>query len=205
MEQNDFDGMLEWVKNDPEAATRTLIDQNKNLLVDTKTGLNSLYLFKELARQQQRILKRSGKGESVVSIADIDNFKEKINDPYGLPVGDVVIQFIAEAYKSSMRDSDIVGRYAGDEYIAYYPDTNINTIKVVEERIKSYIKDHAIEYLRKHLDSVIYKEVDVENLARKIDISTGYSQANPDDTIEKLITEADRNMHNVKKEKKVGR
>ena len=74
MEQNDFDGMLEWVKNDPEAATRTLIDQNKNLLVDTKTGLNSLYLFKELARQQQRILKRSGKGESVVSISDIYKF-----------------------------------------------------------------------------------------------------------------------------------
>ena len=55
-----------------------------------------------------------------VLLADIDNFK-RVNDTYGHPVGDVVLQHVAQSVQAALREYDAFGRYGGEEFIIVSP------------------------------------------------------------------------------------
>jgi diguanylate cyclase (GGDEF)-like protein len=84
---------------------------------------------------------------------DIDNFKS-INDAYGHIAGDKVLQKTAEIIKEILRDSDVAGRFGGDEFIIILTETGIPVGIQVAERIMSKIsrqmvpakKDETIGY-----------------------------------------------------------
>ncbi len=65
---------------------------------------------------------------------DIDRFKE-INDEHGHVVGDRVLRHLGQLLKASVRDSDIVGRYGGDEFLLALIDANRNGANIVAERL----------------------------------------------------------------------
>ena len=68
---------------------------------------------------------RAHKGsESTTSLGllDIDHFKN-VNDNFGHDIGDLVLKFVAKLIEDSLRDSDIVGRWGGEEFIIIMPDT----------------------------------------------------------------------------------
>jgi diguanylate cyclase (GGDEF)-like protein len=69
---------------------------------------------------------------------DVDHFK-KFNDDYGHQVGDRVLQGIAGVLKRLLRESDIFGRYGGEEFIALLPETHAEGAKRVAERIREAI------------------------------------------------------------------
>ncbi|WP_457560090.1 GGDEF domain-containing protein [Caminibacter sp.] len=69
---------------------------------------------------------------------DIDNFKQ-INDTYGHPVGDKVLEEISEIIKNSIRKTDIAFRYGGEEFIILFPETTQNKAVKIAERIKNAI------------------------------------------------------------------
>lgn len=73
---------------------------------------------------------------------DVDNFK-KINDAYGHHAGDNVLKRIAETLRESVRSSDIMGRWGGEEFIVALPGTRLEDAAVVAEKIRS-----AVEKLR---------------------------------------------------------
>lgn len=60
----------------------------------------------------------------VVAMIDIDRFKS-INDNYGHPVGDQVIRSLAWLLRGRLRNSDLIGRYGGEEFIVALPDTEL--------------------------------------------------------------------------------
>jgi diguanylate cyclase (GGDEF)-like protein len=73
-------------------------------------------------------------------LLDLDHFKE-INDRYGHGVGDEVLAAVGVALRSTVRESDFVGRYGGEEFIMLLPDADRETTLQVAERVRSAIAD----------------------------------------------------------------
>jgi len=83
-------------------------------LSDDLTGLNNRRGFFSFGLQQMKIAKRL-KEDNYLLFLDIDNLKE-VNDTYGHAVGDLLLQGVATILKTTLRESDIMGRIGGDEF-----------------------------------------------------------------------------------------
>jgi diguanylate cyclase (GGDEF)-like protein len=79
-----------------------------------------------------------------VLLFDIDHFK-RINDTYGHPTGDAVLRRIAATVSPQLRNSDILGRYGGEEFIVILPHCDEPGAAVVAEKIRQAIEGDALE------------------------------------------------------------
>ena len=66
------------------------------------------------------------------------NFK-KVNDKYGHLIGDKILKEVANRIKNSIRKSDVVGRYGGEEFIVYVNNMDEDGIKNVAEKIRNAV------------------------------------------------------------------
>jgi diguanylate cyclase (GGDEF)-like protein len=89
--------------------------------------------------------KRYGKTYAV-ALMDIDFFK-KYNDHYGHQMGDEALQSVASAIKSSMRGTDKLFRYGGEEILLLMPETNVEQSLVAADRIRQAVQDAAIPHV----------------------------------------------------------
>jgi diguanylate cyclase (GGDEF)-like protein len=71
-----------------------------------------------------------------VLIADIDRFKQ-VNDEHGHVVGDRVLRHVAQLLKANVRDSDIVGRFGGDEFLLVLIDADVAGARIVADRLRA--------------------------------------------------------------------
>ncbi len=101
---------------------------------DDLTGIPNRRLFFELAREYFKTSLRQKVPLSMMMI-DIDYFKA-INDTYGHMVGDHVVQFVAAKIKSRLRESDLVARYAGDEFVALLYNTDLEGGRSIAEELR---------------------------------------------------------------------
>ena len=83
-------------------------------LSDHLTGLLNRRGFFTFGLQQMKIAKRL-KADNYLVFLDIDNLKE-VNDAYGHAVGDLLLQGVASILRSTLRESDVIGRIGGDEF-----------------------------------------------------------------------------------------
>ncbi len=102
---------------------------------DQLTSLLNRRAFIELAGHEIRRFRRSGESFSVILI-DLDFFK-KINDTYGHSAGDLVLSEFSRLLKENLRESDIVSRFGGEEFICMMPDTGTEDAFNIMERIRS--------------------------------------------------------------------
>ena len=114
-----------------------------------------------------------------IAIFDIDNFK-KVNDTKGHVIGDQVLFDVAAILKNAVRESDYIGRYGGEEFMAIFRDTGLEIAEKVSERIRQAIEKHGF----------------VENL--KVTISGGVSQF-CGETMTEFIQSADNKLYFAKK------
>lgn len=75
---------------------------------------------------------------------DIDHFKS-VNDNWGHDVGDRVIRQVAQTLRQSARQSDVVCRNGGEEFLMLLPNTPLKEAEAMAERIRISIADNAIE------------------------------------------------------------
>lgn len=70
-----------------------------------------------------------------IAFGDIDNFKS-VNDTYGHEVGDEVLKGVVDAIRTSVRVTDIVGRYGGEEIVVILPETTVEDAAVLAETLR---------------------------------------------------------------------
>ena len=87
------------------------------------------FLFGEVERAA-----RYGRPLSIAFV-DIDHFKA-VNDTYGHEGGDVVLQGVAEIFKESTRQTDLVARYGGEEFVFVFPETSVDEATAVAEKVR---------------------------------------------------------------------
>jgi len=106
---------------DPEAQLQTLIDDLCDLSIhDGLTGLvNARFFYAALEREVDRS-HRTGRTCALLFL-DIDSFKH-VNDTYGHPVGDLVLQAVARQLRTNLRGMDTAARVGGEEFAVILPE-----------------------------------------------------------------------------------
>ena len=110
---------------------------------DRLTGLNNRGHWEEELRREYSRHRRYGSTAALV-IFDIDHFK-KINDTYGHPAGDKVIQFVADVVREAIRETDIAGRYGGEEFVVLLPDVDKVSARLFAERLRQLVEALVVE------------------------------------------------------------
>jgi len=135
--KNTIDGALDrWMRLQQAMADKEKLERLANF--DPLTGLyNRRAIFAKL----RELINRANRYKEHFSLImlDIDHFK-RVNDHYGHLTGDEVIEKIASLILQNIRDTDIVGRYGGEEFIFILPQTNLSSAWVIAERIRSIIE-----------------------------------------------------------------
>lgn len=111
---------------------------------DGLTGLYNRRYWEEQCQHEYKRSKRTGQVASLI-ILDIDKFKV-INDTYGHPAGDQVIKTMAKIIAAAIRETDIAGRYGGEEFTVILPNTDAQNAKLVAERIRKLTEKLPVEY-----------------------------------------------------------
>lgn len=108
--------------------------------VDDLTQLyNRRYFFERFNQEVERAMRYQRPVSCI--ILDIDFFKQ-VNDSYGHLAGDQVLIDIANILKNNCRQSDLAGRYGGEELIILLPETEASGAMIIAERIREMIEEH---------------------------------------------------------------
>lgn len=123
-----------------------LVVKNRRLSeVSTRDALTGLYnrwfVMEKIDSEINRAL-RHGSPMSLLML-DIDHFK-RINDTWGHPAGDQVLQAIGKLLRDSCRVYDVPGRYGGEEFCIVLPETKPGNTTIVAERIRRRLEETAL-------------------------------------------------------------
>jgi len=143
--------------------------------------LTAIYNRQTLDDLLSREIARAHRYKTPLSLimADIDHFKH-INDTYGHQVGDKVLQAIAGTFRSSIRLSDVAGRWGGEEFMIIAPQTSKASAAAMAEKLREIIETHSFY----HDESVT--------------ISLGVTELKEGDTLESLVRRTDEALYKAK-------
>ena len=144
--------------------------------------LNRRALETRLAREC-RLARRRGTPLAVLAV-DIDYFKS-INDNFGHPFGDYVLQTVADIMTETLRDTDAVARLGGDEFVVVLTDTGWHGATLFAERLRRGVDDHIFG------DRTTSLEVTIS-----VGVAVGPAIGVPDPSA--LLAEADRSLYRAK-------
>jgi diguanylate cyclase (GGDEF)-like protein len=110
-------------------------------ITDGLTGIKTRRFFWEALSSEWKRASRSGRPFSVVLI-DLDKFKE-VNDTLGHLEGDLVLARVARLLEQKCRQSNVVARYGGDEFIILMPETGVDQAQILAERLRLWLATDA--------------------------------------------------------------
>lgn len=176
------------------AEQAALAIENSRLHIRTKvqastdylTGLSNRRSFNERLEEELNRARRH-KTEFSLLLCDLDNMKE-INDKFGHLVGDKALQIVARIIEDNVRQTDLVSRWGGDEFVVLLPETQFEGALNVGKKIAGLIKTHK------------YPWMDKDN--HELTISVGVACYPEFDSIVKLIQAADKLLYKKKENKK---
>jgi diguanylate cyclase (GGDEF)-like protein len=153
----------------------------RSMLHDGLTGLLNHRTVKERLATAVNATSASN-GLLAVAMIDIDHFK-MVNDRYGHPMGDQVIRSLAWLLKQSLRKTDLVGRYGGEEFLVILPGSDV---------------DHAFEVLDRLRRDFSLIKYSFKDTLFDATFSAGVSQFPATASPEALIKDADEALYDAK-------
>jgi diguanylate cyclase (GGDEF)-like protein len=151
--------------------------------VDPLTGLLNRLSLDTIAPRELKLSQRHNKALSLLVI-DLDRFKE-INDQYGHLAGDQALKSIADVIKDSLRETDQVFRFGGEEFVVLLNESDARCAQITAERIRKNIAETCIER---------------ENETIRLTTSVGISAITKSDDFESLFARADEAVYLAKQE-----
>ena len=150
---------------------------------DSLTQLYNRGHWESTLKQEFLRTKRNG-GSSALLMFDIDRFKV-VNDEYGHTCGDEALRHLSKILKTTLRETDIAGRYGGEEFVVTLLDTDEKGAEIFAERLRVLIEQ----------SPVMYKQLEV-----KVTVSIGFACfSNEFKDHERWIEAADKAMYQSKK------
>lgn len=159
-----------------------LVEMERLAKTDGLTGLLNRRSLFEIASQEFARAQRYNRSLSVLML-DIDHFK-RINDTYGHHLGDLVIQSVASILKETLRETDSVGRYGGEEFVVILPETALEQAFEVAERIRFKVSAQSFSNDLKDLKVTV-----------SLGVATLKSEIN---TVDEMMKQADHFLYQVK-------
>lgn len=157
----------------------------KLVLTDSLTNLSNKRFFDEQLSKEMNRVERYQSNLSLV-IIDIDYFK-KINDTYGHLIGDKILKRVGNILLASTRESDIVCRVGGEEFVIILPETSSENAFAVAEKVRKVFEKTTFIF---------------SNIKINVTISLGISIMTPDQDLEpaEFIDMADKALYIAKNE-----
>ncbi len=151
-------------------------------LSDELTGLSNRRGFFAVAEHLLKIAKRQKQGIYLL-YADVDNFKD-INDTLGHKEGDNALIDIANILRTSYRESDVVARIGGDEFVVIPVGTAGDCIEMIISRLQEKLDDHNKK----------------SNRSYKLSVSVGIAYYDPENpcSVDELLVQGDKMMYEQK-------
>ena len=156
---------------------------------DSLTGLYNRRGFFILADEQLKLVHRSQQG-LLLFLCDVDGMKP-INDTFGHTEGDRVLMATTAILRGTFRDSDIIARLSGDEFVILAVGTLPAKAELLKARLQANLNRHNAQSDRPY----------------KLSFSIGIAYVAPDEqvTLEELISKADREMYEHKRARRKAR
>ncbi len=126
-----------------KALSRTLSELEYYSTHDPLTGLHNRRYFNEILGYEVGRSERHNHQFSILML-DLDDFKD-VNDTYGHPCGDRVLQQVADRMRASMRNGDLATRIGGDEFAIILVETGVEGALVVAEKLRTELRQMTFE------------------------------------------------------------
>ena len=124
---------------------KQLLQQLEDLA--TLDGLTNVYNrrhFNELATREVYRLQRYG-GALTLIVLDLDHFK-RVNDTHGHLAGDAALRTVAQTCRGVLRQSDILGRFGGEEFVILLPETDRTAAAALAQKLRTALEQQRIQY-----------------------------------------------------------
>jgi two-component system cell cycle response regulator len=179
--KNTIDVALDkWTRLQQAMADKEKLERLANF--DSLTGLYNRRAILSKLRELINLANRYKEDFSLIML-DIDHFKS-VNDRYGHLTGDEVLEKIAALIRRNIRNTDIVGRYGGEEFIIVLPQTNLSSAWAIAERIRSIIENAEMK--------------DPAGTVFTVTVSQGLSEWERGEDADSLISCADEALYKAK-------
>ena len=146
--------------------------------IDKLTGIYNRRLLDEFLEIEMEVAKRY-KEELSIILLDIDYFK-KVNDTFGHLVGDEILTTTSKIISENLRNSDIFGRYGGEEFLIICAKTSEENALILAEKLRVTIENHKFPHVEQKT------------------ISLGITSFEKNDTIKSLFKKADLALYKAK-------
>ncbi len=164
-----------------EALAQALAENRELAMRDELTGLLNRRAMLDLMLLEQRRSLRSGR-PLLLALLDIDHFKP-INDQHGHSTGDRALQAFTAAVRGSVRDTDVLARWGGEEFVLMLCDTRVDDGMELLDRVRSAVAQLQVLHVS---DTV------------RFTVSAGLAQHVPGETIEHTLDRADQALYTAK-------
>jgi diguanylate cyclase (GGDEF)-like protein len=151
---------------------------------DVLTGMLNRIAFQEVFRRTQALTRRA-RSSLALAILDLDKFK-LINDKFGHPLGDRVLIRASQIITRSLRRSDIVGRWGGDEFVVLLPETDAAGAHRALNTVRHALWEDSFE---------------TEGTKLRLSFSAGVVDVSDGASLDETVAEADRLLYQAKAEK----
>lgn len=168
--------------------TRLARELGQAALTDPLTSLRNRRFFDEQIDIEAEGIRRDGKALSLV-LVDLDHFKN-INDTYGHALGDTVLAEVAARLRQSVRATDVVCRYGGEEFVCILPGAREDDAVALAERMRGALGRTPVATARDNKSVMVTGSFGVATVDAR-------GQAGPID-VDALIKRADRALYLAK-------